>query len=531
MKARNYALETGRRVAYASNTLQNRGQIENAFPVPFLDKWENYLQARAKILLHPSVEFITAVAFLCDAVIIFVSLCLGLWTGTYFARPARSFTVDFYSPSPYSIWFNGLTVSLMGMVFLLSLFAIYGLYSRKCFTVFGKAAKVIFVGSFFWLLARFLFGPVLGLSPMLLSMFSSFVCVSVVMTVWRYAFQKILSLKTLSANLFEKVVFVGWGKEAERMEEEMQRDRTQLYEVVGYVPSPQNGAETNSIYRAPTRVPKLGKYSDLPALLRHRRADVVMLADMNVTLEEITDLAKICQMEFAQFKVIPSYFPIFRSGLQLETISGVPVLGVSALPLDGLSNRLLKRAIDIVGAVVGLVIAFPFIAVFGTLVYLESPGPIFYRQVRTGKNGRPFKMIKIRSMRLDAEKDGKAQWCKEVDPRRLKIGGLMRRLNVDEVPQFWNVLKGEMSLVGPRPERPELIADFERKIPHYHARHACLPGITGWAQVNGWRGDTSLEERIRYDIWYVEHWSLGLDLKTMILTVFDSAMVRQAGAY
>jgi exopolysaccharide biosynthesis polyprenyl glycosylphosphotransferase len=215
--------------------------------------------------------------------------------------------------------------------------------------------------------------------------------------------------------------------------------------------------------------------------------------------------------------VIPSYFQILASGLRLETISGVPVLGVSELPLDHLVNRALKRIVDIVGAIVGLLISIPLMTIFGAIVYRESPGPIFYFQERTGRNGRKFKIIKIRSMRMDAEKTG-AQWAKENDPRRLRVGALMREWNIDEVPQFWNVLKGEMSLVGPRPERPELISQFKYQIPHYHARHSCLPGMTGWAQANGWRGNTSLEERIRYDIWYIENWSLGLDFRIMMLT-------------
>jgi exopolysaccharide biosynthesis polyprenyl glycosylphosphotransferase len=209
----------------------------------------------------------------------------------------------------------------------------------------------------------------------------------------------------------------------------------------------------------------------------------------------------------------------------LETISGIPVLGVSDLPLDRFLNRLIKRAIDIVGATVGLLLSAPLIAVFGALVYRESPGPILYRQKRMGRNGRIFWMLKIRSMRMQAEQNG-AQWAKENDPRRLQVGAFMRKWNIDEVPQFLNVLNGDMSLVGPRPERPELISGFKYQVPHYHARHTCLPGMTGWAQVNGWRGNTSLEERIRFDIWYIENWSIGMDVRIMILT-----FRRQKNAY
>ena len=192
---------------------------------------------------------------------------------------------------------------------------------------------------------------------------------------------------------------------------------------------------------------------------------------------------------------------------------------MESLPLDKQSNRIKKRLTDIAGALFGLTLFSPVILIFTAVVYFESPGPVFYRQVRTGQNGRLFKIIKIRSMRLDAEAGG-AQWAQENDPRRLRVGAFMRKWNIDEIPQFWNVLMGEMSLVGPRPERPKLIAGFKHKIPHYNTRHMYPPGITGWAQVNGWRGNTSLEERIRHDIWYMEHWSLLLDIRIMVQTFY-----------
>jgi exopolysaccharide biosynthesis polyprenyl glycosylphosphotransferase len=270
----------------------------------------------------------------------------------------------------------------------------------------------------------------------------------------------------------------------------------------------------------------LGHLEQLENLLHLYAADIVMLTQREVLSNAtITGIMKSCENEHVQFKMVPQYFEVLVSGLRPSVIGGLPVLGMESLPLDKLSNRFKKRLLDIAGAVVGLVVFSPVIAIFATLVYLESPGPVFYRQVRTGQKGRPFRIIKIRSMRLDAEVAG-AQWAQEDDPRRLRIGAFMRRWNIDETPQFWNVLVGEMSLVGPRPERPGLIAGFKHKIPHYNARHMYPPGITGWAQVNGWRGNTSLEERIRHDIWYMEHWSLWLDFRIMVQTFY-----KQKNAY
>lgn len=184
------------------------------------------------------------------------------------------------------------------------------------------------------------------------------------------------------------------------------------------------------------------------------------------------------------------------------------------------ANGALKRGVDIAGALFGLIVAAPVIALFGLLIYRESKGSIFYKQTRTGKNGKDFTIYKLRSMKLDSEVSG-AGWTVENDPRCLKVGALMRKLNIDEVPQFWNVLKGEMSLVGPRPERPEHIVRLEKEINRYQDRHAVKPGITGWAQVNGWRGDTDLNERVKCDIEYIERSSILWDFVIMAKTFFN----------
>jgi len=265
-------------------------------------------------------------------------------------------------------------------------------------------------------------------------------------------------------------------------------------------------------------VPILGKFEELVDVIHHTAIDMVILTDVNGIRGDIVGLANTCEREMVQFKVVPSYFQILVSGLHLETVSGIPILGVSGLPLDKFVNIFIKRLIDVVGALVGLTLSLPLIAIFGAIVYVESPGAIFYRQRRLGRNGLEFDILKIRSMRLDAEVAGQVGWSTKNDPRRLRIGSLMRKLNIDEVPQFWNVLKGEMSLVGPRPERPELIRNFKHDIPHYNARHNAKPGITGWAQVNGLRGDTDLTERIKCDLWYLENWNVLLDFQIMFMT-------------
>lgn len=332
---------------------------------------------------------------------------------------------------------------------------------------------------------------------------------------WRRLLYAYLRRGAVSRKLRQRILMVGWTPYSQRLKDTIDHDPLHPYEVVCCVPAPGRNFDREppkSIYRA-------SSYDEVRRLLETFAPDIVLVADVNVPAKDWEALASLCEKALVQFKVVPSYFTILVSGLNLEKISGVPILGVSRLPLDYMLNKLAKRLIDIVGAVVGLLISAPLIAFFGALIYLESPGPIFYRQRRLGRNGKTFWMWKLRSMRLDAEEDGKVGWSTKDDPRRLRIGAFTRKWNIDETPQFWNVLKGEMSLVGPRPERPELIRNFKNDVPHYNARHTVKPGITGWAQVNGLRGDTDLGERISHDLYYVEHWNLWFDLQTMLLTL------------
>jgi exopolysaccharide biosynthesis polyprenyl glycosylphosphotransferase len=245
-----------------------------------------------------------------------------------------------------------------------------------------------------------------------------------------------------------------------------------------------------------------------------------MAVDGSLKREEMLLLAETCGKEFVDFKLVPSCFQVLVSGLQLESIHGMPVLGIGKLPLHHAFNNAAKRCVDIIGGLVGLVVFAPVMGIFAAAVYLESRGSVLYRQRRIGLNGRPFDILKIRSMKPDAEAGNRPGWTVKDDPRCLKVGAFMRKWNIDELPQFWNVLKGDMSLVGPRPERPELIEGFKEEIQHYNVRHNVKPGVTGWAQVHGLRGDTSLLERIKFDLDYIENWTFFLDFQIMVMTFF-----------
>ncbi|HTH47298.1 MAG TPA: exopolysaccharide biosynthesis polyprenyl glycosylphosphotransferase [Candidatus Limnocylindria bacterium] len=450
-----------------------------------------------------------------DFTMIGLGLMLGFWlrfkSGIFSGRSTWWSTNEGKPPS----FDDYAPLILVGALFLFATFLYLNLYQHQTLLRFRRVALKIVKGTVFWLFAYLSLSLVLKFTPPISRIYVllSFQMVLVCLLIWRALFHRLLQTENIAQALRQNVLFIGWNKDATRIAEGIFSDSYQPYRLIGCLPSPSGRFQD----APPPGTATLGDYNTLADVIRQHGIDIVVLADLETSTGEIVGLTNLCELNLVQFKVIPSYFQILVSGLTLDSISGVPIMGVSELPLDRLWNRMLKRGVDILGAVVGLILSTPIIAIFGTLIYLESPGPIFYRQIRTGRNGKDFAIIKLRSMKLDAEKDG-AQWAKKHDDRRLRIGAMLREWNLDEVPQFWNVLKGDMSLVGPRPERPELIANFQYEIPHYNARLATKPGITGWAQVNGLRGDTDLAERVRYDLYYLENWGLWLDFQIMVQT-------------
>jgi len=292
------------------------------------------------------------------------------------------------------------------------------------------------------------------------------------------------------------------------------------YQVIGMV-------TTDGASDEPLGAPLLGNAGDLAPLIDEYQVDEVIIALPEATHQEILMLISECERGKALIKVYPDVFQIMASQVSIGDLGGLPLLTVRDVALRGW-RRVAKRALDIVVSAIGLVIVSPFMMFMAVLIKLDSPGPVFYAQERMGLDARSFKMLKFRSMRQDAETGGPG-WTVEDDPRVTRLGRIIRRINIDELPQLINVLLGEMSLVGPRPERPVYVNQFRRSIPRYMDRHWEKAGMTGWAQVNGLRGDTSIAERTKYDLWYIENWSLLLDIKILLRTAFN--IFRTPNAY
>lgn len=335
---------------------------------------------------------------------------------------------------------------------------------------------------------------------------------------WRYLFCRYIVRRTLLQAVRRKTLMVGWNEKAadlyERSESCNRHADFCAFRLQAVV-----SLDSADAIPVPTKIYRGNGLERITKLLRSGQYDTLLLAQSDLPSNQIFQLQELCGRELVDFMVIPDFAQILTSCLQVESFNGLPLLTQTKRELTKTSNIILKRGFDLAGAIFGLVVFAPIIAYFCWRVYRESPGPVFYKQVRMGRNGKPFEIIKIRSMRLDAETASGAKWCTENDPRRLAVGAFMREYNIDELPQFWNVLRGEMSLVGPRPERPELIHNFKHEISYYNVRHMVKPGITGWAQVNGWRGDTSLDSRIACDLEYIDRWNFWWDIYICLKTV------------
>lgn len=269
------------------------------------------------------------------------------------------------------------------------------------------------------------------------------------------------------------------------------------------------------------RVPVLGRFSELRALLTKHRPDQIVISLPREQAPELDGVLRVLGDETADLQLIPDIQEYVTLGCQIEEFDGIPLVKLNDSPLLGGWGAVGKRMTDVVVSFLALVFLSPLLALIAIGIRLTSPGAVLYSQERMGMDGRTFRMLKFRSMRLDAEAQSGAVWAKENDPRRTAFGSFLRKTSLDELPQFFNVLMGDMSLVGPRPERPVFVEQFRGQIPYYMLRHKVKAGITGWAQVNGWRGNTSLERRIECDLYYIRNWSYALDWKILWLTLWN----------
>ncbi len=355
------------------------------------------------------------------------------------------------------------------------------------------------------------------------SMIFLFLAVNVVMTlVSRHLMRDLLHFFRKRGYNVKYILLVGYSRAAEEYITRINSNPQWGYVVRGIL---DDRIPRGTSYKG---VKVLGEIDNLHIILPENKLDEISitlsLQDYG-RLEEIVDL---CEKSGVHTKFIPDYNSLIPSKPYTEDLMGLPVINIRYVPLTNTLNWVSKRIVDIVGSLLGLILFSPFMIFAAIGIKMSSAGPLIFKQERVGLHNRTFQMFKFRTMEVQKETEEKKAWTVKDDPRVTKIGRVLRRTSIDEMPQLINILRGDMSLVGPRPERPLFVEKFKEEIPRYMIKHQVRPGLTGWAQINGYRGDTSIRRRVDYDIYYIENWTMGMDIKIMFLTVFKGFINKNA---
>jgi len=315
---------------------------------------------------------------------------------------------------------------------------------------------------------------------------------------------------------------VGYSRTAEAYIDRLQWNPQWGYSICGIL---DDTVKPGTLYKG---VQVLGDIDMLHGILAQNDLDEIAIALSLKDYDRLEEIVGICEKSGVHTKFVPDYNSLIPSRPFTEELMGLPVINIRYVPLSNAGNAMLKRAMDVVGSVVGIIVVSPILLISAIMVKMSSPGPVIFKQERVGLHNKPFYMYKFRSMELQPEDEEKKAWTVKNDPRVTPIGKFLRKTSLDELPQLFNILKGDMSLVGPRPERPLFVEKFKEEIPRYMIKHQIRPGLTGWAQVNGYRGDTSIMKRIECDLYYIENWTVGLDIKIILRTFITGFINKNA---
>jgi exopolysaccharide biosynthesis polyprenyl glycosylphosphotransferase len=443
-----------------------------------------------------------------DVSMIYLLLNVAFWirfkSGLYESQLAQT---------DYGVYYRAFHLIVLILVFFLRFYGLYRPGSQWTFTQeTWKIFRAIFVGTLVLMaITFFIRGFIYSRTWLVLAG----CVVAPGISVARFLLGIVLMGIDRNRGSFRNVLVLGADNSVEKLVEFYRRNPRFATRVIGVL---DDELRAQSLF---ADVPVLGRLQDLPGMLEKKhQVHEVVLAQPGMNNEQVLDILYQCEKEMVSFRWIADIFGLITAKMKVSYLGGVSILSFMDSPLADWENRVLKRGIDILLSFALLVLFSPFLVLLAILVKVDSRGPVLFGQERLGQDGRHFMLYKFRTMRADAEAKTGPVWAKENDDRRTRMGGFLRRNNLDELPQLWNVLKGDMSLVGPRPERPFFASQFKEDIPRYMARHSIRSGLSGWAQVNGLRGNTSIEERTKYDLYYIENWTLVLDFKILLMTLF-----------
>lgn len=320
----------------------------------------------------------------------------------------------------------------------------------------------------------------------------------------------------------KNVLIIGCGKVGKLYKERVAENTHLFINVIGFIALNKSQMDTAN------NKDIIGTIDDLASIVKQYNVIEAVIALPAQEYSHIKSIISLCDNEGLRVRVLPAYYEFLDLDMRVEYMSGIPVINIRNVPLDSIKNRFLKRTFDIFASLLAIILLSPVYVLLALGVKLTSPGPILFKQERVSAGNRPFMMLKFRSMCVQKKEEEKTKWTTPNDSRVTKFGAFIRKTSLDELPQFFNVLKGDMSIIGPRPERPYWVEKFKEEVPDYMIRHYIKTGITGWAQVNGFRGDTSIEERINCDIFYIRNWSISMDMKIVFMTIIETLVKKNA---
>jgi len=456
-----------------------------------------------------TTDYIMSVfAVIIDAFFVFWAFMLSVWLRF------DSGLLSVHIPPPPNMYVQYARFGVMSTIIYLFVFKFLLMYQRPQTGVFvvkiPRYVRGVLLGTLFTAVLAFAFQNTIQISRLVTGI--SAIIILVILILEKYAVYRVEWNISRHSKDVSNVVILGTDNMAAKIYHTLRKEPMLRLRVVGFLRT----FGLNISDAIPENM-FMGSVADLDDIIKSNDIKRIILADTSYGHDNIVELVNKCEQNLIVFNMLPDLFGLMASPMDVHTLNDIPLLGLKDLPLDSIVNRFMKRFEDLFCAFFGLIVTAPVMLVFAIIIKKTSPGPVFYRQERCGKEGKSFTLYKLRTMKhQEHEQEAKPTFTKENDDRITKAGVFMRRNNIDELPQLWNVLKGDMSLVGPRPERPYFVEQFKGSINRYMRRHIYKPGLTGWAQINGLRGDTSIDERLKYDLYYLENWSLALDFKIIL---------------
>lgn len=421
---------------------------------------------------------------------------------------------------PMGTYFYALTFIIPGWIILYYAFNLYTpkRTARQRYEIFD-IIKSNTVGIALFLIALYIVNE----PDFSRSMIFIFYVINIILTmVFRISLRKCLKYFRAKGYNLKHILLIGYSRAAEEYIKRIVDNPQWGYDVCGILDDTVPAGTTFK------NVKVLGRIDNIYEILPENKLDEIAITLSLKDYDRLEEMVATCEKSGVHTKFIPDYNSLVPSQPYTEDLVGLPVINIRYVPLSNPFNATVKRIVDVLGSLIGIIVTSPLLIIVAILVKCTSKGPIIFKQERIGLHNKSFHMYKFRTMKIQTQAEEVKAWTVKDDPRVTKLGKILRKTSIDELPQLFNILIGQMSIVGPRPERPLFVEKFKEEIPRYMVKHQVRPGLTGWAQINGYRGDTSIRKRIEYDIYYIENWTFGFDIKIMFLTIFKGFINKNA---